>query len=155
MTFSIAPSIEAQNSFFEWEIRLFPLKRVMINFLEGLYKRYVNKLISLLDESYTHIQGALVVLKDYSQEDAQRDLPLVKKAIRLLVTYKSHLEKAEYLGSQEVKAKINLVISALYDVEIQMKKKAFAGQVRATTQPELTEAIASASKEALSSVLSH
>ena len=155
MRFSIAPSIETQNIFFEREIRLFPLRRIVIRFLEGLYNRYLNRLINLLDESYTDIQGALVVLKDYSQEDAQRDLPSVKKAIKLIITYKTHLERVEYLDSEEVKTKIALVISALYDAEIQLKKKAFAGQVRSSTQPELIEAIASASKEALSSALSH
>lgn len=109
----------------------------------------------MLDEAYTDIQGALVVLKDYSQEDAQRDLPSVKKAIKLLVTFKARLEEAEYLGSKEVETKINLVISSFYDAEIQMKKKAFAGQPRIATQPELLEALASASKEAVQSVLSH
>lgn len=109
----------------------------------------------MLDEAYTDIQGALVVLKDYTQEDAQRDLPSVKKAIKLVATFKAHLEKADYLGSKEVEEKINLVISSLYDAEIQMKKKAFAGQPRAATQPELLEVMASASKEAIQSVLSH
>ncbi len=155
MTISIAPSIETQNSFFEWEIRIFPLKRIAINFLDKLLNRYLNKLNDLLDEVYTDIQGALVVLKDYTKEDAQRDLPSVKKAIKLIVTYKSLLEKAEYLGSKDVETKINLVISSLYDAEIQMKKKVFAGQSRTTTQPELLEAMASASKEALRSALSH
>lgn len=155
MTISIAPSIETQNSFFEWEIRIFPLKRIAINFLDKLLNRYLNKLNDLLDEVYTDIQGALVVLKDYTKEDAQRDLPSVKKAIKLLVTYKSLLEKAEYLGSKEVEEKINLVISAFYDAEIQMKKKAFAGEARPATQPELIEALASASKEAMQRALSH
>lgn len=155
MTISIAPSLETQNTFFEWEIRLFPFKKIAINFLERLLNHYLNKLNSLLDEAYTDIQGALVVLKDYSKEDAQRDLPLVKKAIRLLITYKTHLEKAEYLGSKEIETKFNLVISALYDAEIEMKKKASAGQSRTATQPELLEAMASASKEALRSALSH
>lgn len=108
----------------------------------------------MLDKAYTDIQGALVVLKDYSQEDAQRDLPSVKKAIKLLVTFKARLEEAEYLGSKEVETKINLVISSFYDVEIQMKKKAFAGQSRTATQPEILEALASASKEAMQSALS-
>ncbi len=155
MTISIAPSIETQNSFFEWEIRIFPLKRIAISFLDKLLNRYLNKLNDLLDQAYTDIQGALVVLKDYSKENAQRDLPLVKKAIKLLITYKTALERAEYLGSEEVKTKINLVISALYDAEIQMKMKAFAGQSRTATQPELLETMASASKEALQRALSH
>ncbi len=107
-----------------------------------------------MDEAYTDIQGALVVLKDYTKEDAQRDLPSVKKAIKLLATYKSLLDKAEYLGSKDVEIKINLVISSLYDAEIQMKKKVFAGQSRTSAQPELIEAMASASKEALQSALS-
>lgn len=154
-TISIAPSLETQNTFFEWEIRLFPFKKIAINFLERLLNHYLSKLDSLLDEAYTDIQGALVVLKDYSKEDAQRDLPLVKKAIKLLITYKAHLEKAEYLGSKEIETKFNLVISALYDAEIEIKKKAFAGQSRTATQPELLEAMASASKEALHSALSH
>lgn len=155
MTISIAPSIETQNSFFEREIKLFPLKRILISFLERVLNSYLKKLNNLLDECYTYIQGALVVLKDYTNEEAQRDLPSVKKAIKLLVTYKFHLEKAEYLGSKEVEEKINLVISALYDAEIQMKKKAFAGQARTATQPEILEALASASKEAMQSALSH
>ena len=155
MTISIAPSLETQNTFFEWEIRLFPFKKIAINFLERLLNHYLSKLDNLLDEAYTDIQGALVVLKDYSKEDAQRDLPLVKKAIKLLITYKTHLEKAEYLGSKEIETKFNLVISALYDAEIEIKKKAFAGQSRTATQPELLEAMASASKEALSSALLH
>jgi hypothetical protein len=108
---------------------------------------------SSLDEAYTDMQGALVVLKDYTREEAQRDLPAVDKAIDLLVIYKSHLEKAEYLGSKELEPKINHVISALYDVEIQLKKKAFAGQPRKATDPELIEAMTSASKKAIQSVL--
>ena len=155
MTISIAPSLETQNTFFEWEIRLFPFKKIAINFLEKLLNHYLSKLDGLLDEAYTDIQGALVVLKNYSKEDAQRDLPVVKKAIKLLITYKTHLEKAEYLGSKEIETKFNLVVSALYDAEIEIKKKAFAGQSRTATQPELLEAMASASKEALHSALSH
>lgn len=155
MTISIAPSIETQNSFFEREIKLFPFKRILINFLEWVLTSYLKKLNNLLDESYTDIQGALVVLKDYTKEEAQRDLPSVKKAIKLLVTFKDCLEKAEYLGSKEVEEKINLVVSALYDADIQIKKKAFAGQAHTATQPELIEALASASKEAMQSALSH
>jgi hypothetical protein len=155
MTISIVPSIETQSTFFEREIRLFPIRKLLVNFLQRLLNSYLQKLNNLLDEVYTDIQGALVVLKEYTKEDAQRDLPSVKKAIKLLVIYKSHLEKSEYLGSKDVETKINLVISAFYDAEIQMKKKAFAGQLRTSTQPELLEAIASASKEALRSTLSH
>lgn len=155
MTISIAPSIETQSSFFEREIKLFPIKQLFINFLERILNSYLKTLNNMLDEAYTDIQGALVVLKDYSQEDAQRDLPSVKKAIKLLVTFKSRLEKSEYLGSKEIETKINLVISSFYDVEIQMKKKAFAGQSRTATQPEILEALASASKEAMQSALSH
>lgn len=154
MTISIAPSIETQSSFFEWEIKLFPIKQLFINFLERILNSYLKSLNNMLDKAYTDIQGALVVLKDYTQEDAQRDLPSVKKAIKLLVTFKARLEKAEYLGSKEVETKINLVISSFYDAEIQMKKKAFAGQPRTATQPELLEALASASKEAMQSALS-
>lgn len=155
MTISIAPSIETQSSFFEREIKLFPLKRLLVNFVEWILNSYLKSLNNLLDEAYTDIQGALVVLKKYTQEDAQRDLPSVKKAIKLLATFKAHLEKAEYLGSKEVEEKINLVISSLYDAEIQMKRKAFAGQSRTATQPELLETLASASKEAMQSALSH
>ena len=155
MTISIAPSIETQSTFFEREIKLFPIRKLLVNFLEWLLNSYLQKLNNLLDEAYTDIQGALVVLKDYTKEDAQRDLPFVKKAIKILVTYKALLEKAEYLGSKNVETKVNLVISALYDVEIQMKKKAFAGQSRTSAQPELLEAMASASKEALRSALAH
>lgn len=154
MTISIAPSIETQSTFFEREIRLFPIRKLLVNFLEWLLNSYLQKLNNLLDEAYTDIQGALVVLKDYTKEDAQRDLPSVKKAIKLLATYKSLLDKAEYLGSKDVEIKINLVISSLYDAEIQMKKKVFAGQSRTSAQPELIEAMASASKEALQSALS-
>lgn len=155
MTISIAPSIETQSSFFKREIKLFPIKQRFINLLKWVLNSYLKTLNNMLDEAYTDIQGALVVLKDYSQEDAQRDLPSVKKAIKLLVTFKARLEEAEYLGSKEVETKINLVISSFYDAEIQMKKKAFAGQPRIATQPELLEALASASKEAVQSVLSH
>lgn len=155
MTISIAPSIETQSSFFEREIKLFPIKQLFINFMERILNSYLKSLNNMLDEAYTDIQGALVVLKDYSQEDAQRDLPSVKKAIKLLVTFKAHLEKAEYFGSKEVETKINLVISSLYDAEIQIKKKAFAGQLRTATKPEILEALASASKEAMQSALSH
>jgi len=153
MTFSIAPSIETQSSFFEWEIKLFPIKKIFINFLERLLTRYLRMLNSSLDEAYTDLQGALVVLREYTREEAQRDLPAVHKAIDLLATYKSHLEKAEYLGSKELESKINHVISAIYDVEIQLKKKAFAGQSRKATDPELIEAMTSASKKAIQSVL--
>lgn len=155
MTISIAPSIETKSSFFEREIKLFPFKQLLINFVERILKSYLKTLNNLLDETYTDVQGALVVLKDYTKEDAQRDLPSVKKAIKLLVIYQSHLEKAEYFGSKDVETKINLVISALYDAEIQMKKKAFVGQSRTAAQPELLEAMASASKEALRSALSN
>jgi hypothetical protein len=155
MTISIAPSIESQSSFFEREIKLFPFKQLFVNFLERILNSYLKTLNNMLDEAYTDIQGALVVLKDYTQEDAQRDLPSVKRAIKLLVTFKARLEKAEYLGSKEVETKINLVISSFYDVEILMKKKAFAGQSRTATQPEILEALASASKEAMQSALSH
>ena len=155
MTISIAPSIETKSSFFEREIKLFPFKQLLINFVERILNSYLKTLNNLLDETFTDVQGALVVLKDYTKEDAQRDLPSVKKAIKLLVIYQSHLEKAKYFGSKDVETKINLVISALYDAEIQMKKKAFVGQPRTATQPELLEAMASASKEALRSALSN
>jgi hypothetical protein len=151
MTISIAPSIETQNTFFEREIKLFPIRKIF----EWLLNNYLEKLNDLLDEAYTDIQGALVVLDRYTKEEAQRDLPFVKKAIKLLITYKSLLEKAGYLGNKDVEIKVNLVISALYDAEVQMKMKGFAGQSRTSTQPELLEAMASASKEALTKALSN
>ena len=155
MTISIAPSIATQYAFFEREIRFFSLRKIVIGFFKRMYKSYLHQLVNLLDEAYTDLQGALVVLKVYSQKEAQRDLPVVKRALKMLITYKGYLEKADYLHSEEVKTKINMVISTMYDVEIELKKKAFAGQSRVATQPDLIEAIASASKEAMTSVLSH
>jgi hypothetical protein len=155
MTISIAPSIATQYAFFEREIRFFPLKRIVIGFFERMYKNYLHQLINLLDEVYTDLQGALVVLKVYSQEDAQRDLPNVKRTIKILITYRSYLEKAAFLNSEDVKLKIDLVISTMYEVEIQLKKKAFVGQSRIATRPELIEAIASASKEAITTSFYH
>lgn len=149
MTISIAQSIEPQSVIFEREIKYFPIKKFLIKFFQRSHTSYVNQLNNLLDEVHTDIQEALVVLKGYTKENAHCDLPSVKKAIKLLITYKSHLERADYLGSKDVETKVNLVISALYDAEIQLKKKGFAGQIRTATQAELLEAMASASKKAV------
>ena len=155
MTISIAPSIATQNSFFEREIRLFPIRKVLIQVVEWLLNSYLKKLNKLLDETYTDMQGVLVVIKDYSQEEAKRDLPAVRKAINLLVTYNGYLAQVEYFKSTEVKEKIDLVISALYDIEIQLKMRAFLGQPRSAAQTEFVSALASHSSEALNSTFSN
>ena len=153
MTISIVPSIENQYAVFEWETRIFPLRKLVIHFLEKIYKRYLDKLMNLLDEAYTDIQGALVVVKNYTQEDAVRDLPPVKKVIRIVSSYKSLLEKANYFENEEVRKKIDLILSSIYDVEAELKIKAFSGRPRAATSQELIQAIASASKAALGKAL--
>ncbi len=154
MTISIAPSFDAQNSFFEREIRLFPFRRLFLSWIEQLVQYYLRILNEYLDKGYTDIQGALVVVKDYTKESAQKDLPSVKKALKLLIAYKSLLERIDYLNSKDIEGKIDLVISGLYDVEILLKKKAFVGEARTPAQPELLDAMAAVSHEALKSALS-
>ncbi len=155
MTFSIAPSIEAQSLFIEREIRWFPLKRIGVQLMEWAHQHYLKSLTGLLDEAYTDIQGALVVLKDYSSDEATRDLPIVRRALKLLIIYKSYLEETEYLRSTVVKEKIHSVISALYDAEIQLKRRAFDAKAIVPTETEVLDALASASKGALHRSLSH
>ena len=155
MTISIVPSLEQQNSFFEWEIKLFPVKKLLVRFLENILTRYLNKLNGLLDQLYVELQGALVVVHAYTPDDAKRDLPHVRKSIRLLTTYNSFLEHTNYFDSKEVRTKFGLVISAFYDVEIQLKKTAFEGSQRTSTPTELVNELAARSREAIETALSH
>lgn len=155
MSVSIAPAIESQSSLFRREIKLFPLREVVVRLLEWLLKSYLKKLNGKLDVAYTEIQGALVVIQEYSETEAQRDLPAVKAMIKLLIRFKERLAEVNYFDNKGVEIKINLVISSLYDTEIQLKKKTFEGQPRTSAQAEMLEALASNSRGAIQSTLSH
>jgi len=154
MTISIAPSFEQQTSFFEWEIRFFPIRKLLLRFLESLLKRYIDKLNNLLDQFYVEIQGSLVIVQDYSTADASRDLPYVRKCIRLLATYHGFLERSHYFESNEVRTKFGLVISALYDVEIELKKRSFASQPRTLAAEEVLNELSAKSRAAIQGALS-
>ena len=149
MTISIAATFEHKNAFLQREIAIFPFKRILFRFLDWLLEANVKSLNSLLDEAYTTLQGALVVIQDYSQEEAAKDLPLVRKGIRLFTKYQSMLGKADYLDSVEVKSKIDLVISTFYDAELQLKKKAFSGKHGQSADSDLLDELSIKSKQAL------
>lgn len=155
MTISIVPSLEQQNSFFEREIKTFPIRKAVAKFLENILTRYLKKLNSLLDQFYVELQGALVVVHSYSSNDAKRDLPHVRKGIRLLTTYNSFLEQTSYFDSQEVRTKFGLVLSAFYDLEVNLKKRAFEGQPQTSTSAALLNELAAKSREAIQMALSH
>ncbi|MFZ6013588.1 MAG: hypothetical protein ACOYXT_24835, partial [Bacteroidota bacterium] len=103
---------------------IIPVRKFAFDFFKRLLRKYLNELSIVLDETYTDVCGVLVVLEGYSHEDALRDLPPAQKATATAVSFKTQLERVGYFGSDEIKDKITHIVSLLFDVEIELKRRA-------------------------------
>lgn len=150
----LATSIAARKNLVEWEIKIFPIKRIIAKAVDKLLQRYINNLVAELDETHIEIENALISIKNHSKQDAQQDLLLVQNAIEVFARFDSRLFKTDYLNNKDVESRMQLVISKIYRMELELKKKAFAGESLVPISKDLADAITAKSKETLTKKLS-
>ena len=151
---TLATSIDARKNSFERELRIFPFRRFVARVIDKLLQRYVKKLGAQLDETYIEIDRALLIIKNHTKQDAQQDLPIIQQAIQVFARFDSRLFKADYFKSKEIEFKMGKVISRIYDAELELKLKAFAGEHVIPTSRDLADAMVEKSKSALVEALS-
>lgn len=111
-----------------WEFRLLP----KLNFgaaLSSLLKRFLayflEKTDRKLEETYLEVVGATKLIKEeYSIESAKEGLIEVRKVIRKFREQLSAIEKLESEDIIHTKELMESVMTALYDLEFELRRKA-------------------------------
>lgn len=146
---------------FKWDsmmkgVRLFSWFRP-IRILDLLFgkKILLRRLSTLLDKGYVVFEGNLAVSKKYSKVTAKKQLPKIKETIK---DFSELLESLEFIGfvkDKSIKQKAFACLDLMYQIELVLKKKAFAGEQAHSTSEDLKDELASKSKDALKQVFSN
>jgi hypothetical protein len=151
---SIAPALKDQKRLFEHELAFFSAWLFVSRALRPFRNIYLKRIEILFDKTCIIALGAHEASKSYSQREALEHLSVVKTTIVQFNHFRSRLEEVEFIGSKELKSKSNLVLDALYDLELLIRMKSFSGEPRNGTDPKILDCLAFMSKEAIQSVLS-
>lgn len=150
---SVAPVLKEQKSLFEQELAFFAAWLFISTALRPFKSIYVNRIEILFTNTCIIALGANEASKSYTQREAFEHLSVVKTTIALFNRFRSRLEDVEFFGSRELKSKSNLLLDALYDLDLQIRMKAFSGLPRHRTDPKIIDCLVLMSKEAMESVL--
>jgi hypothetical protein len=153
MQISIAPSIAQQSHAFQRASRFFAHGRAGVGMAQWAAHVYLSSITRLLDHAFIDAQGAVIVSKTYPGENASRDLPIVRRLIRNVAFFSALLEQSNYLERPDIQDKIQLLLNCLFDIESELKLKAF-GSAPAIEDKELKTQLSTASKLAIARILS-
>jgi hypothetical protein len=150
---SISHILRYQKSLFAKELAFFSAWLIVSKTLQPIRNLFIRRIEVLFDKAYIIALGAHEVSKSYTQIEAYEHLSVVKSTIVQFNRFRSRLEEVEFVGSKELKSKSNLVLDALYDLDLQIRMKSFSGLPRNGTDPKIIDCLVLMSKEAMQSVL--
>ncbi|NBP70214.1 MAG: hypothetical protein EBU52_15905 [Cytophagia bacterium] len=154
MTLSVSASFEREFTFIGRYQAVFSLGGFFEKLLYKLLNKFVRTLINHLDDSLLTLNGALPIVKAYDSKTALSEIKSVSNILNQFIRLESSLAKINYFDNQELKEKINVCISCLYDIELALRRTAYpAAPVK--TNVELISALADASKAAITSSLAN
>jgi translation initiation factor IF-2 len=108
----------------------------------------------LLNDIYVGLKGSKqIVVEQYTKEQAKEALSEIRSFKIRLVNFSNKIEKINYFEDGEVKELVKHCSRAMNELEISLRKKAFKGERKSSTSPELLQAISNKSKEALTKSL--
>jgi hypothetical protein len=152
-------SIESESRIIERDFSFFSLKKVvlkfMIQFLEGILDKIIQKVTSDLDRCLIGLKGAYAIIDAYTPEQAKEELDSVKKAIIIFRKANNKLQEINYFDNSDVECKVKGCVSLLQDIDILLRKKAFtrASVQKISEESILMKALAEQSMSALSKSL--
>jgi hypothetical protein len=151
---SFNKAFKSQKRLFDRELKFISVWIIFSRILPQIRNLYLKRIETILDETYVITVGSHKISEDYLQKDAFEHLPIVKTHIKNLNIFNKKLEDAEYPCSKAIESKFNLVLDAVYELDISIKMKSYAGLPKIGTDPEILHNLSSMSKEAIESVLS-
>jgi hypothetical protein len=128
MTISISYHLERESHAIQ---KLLPLRGFISSFISKIFNIHtqrIEELAAALDGLYLSAQGSLKVVDTYTPEIAREELRGVKGALQEYRGFYNLLEQCQYFSSDLLRSKAYNCLSSLYDIEIELKKQAFAGQ---------------------------
>ncbi len=150
---SIARTLKDNKRHFAQELAFFSAWLNVSRTLRPFSNLYIKRIEILFDKTSIIALGAHEVSKSYTQSEAHECLTVIKTTIAYFNRFRSRLENVEFLMSSELKIKSNLVLDSLYDLDLQIRMKSFAGLPRKGTDPEILDCLANMSKIAIESRL--
>ena len=150
---SIKQALKDQKIRLAQELAFFSVWLILSRNLRPFRNLYIKRIKILFDKTIIITLGAHEVSNSYAQREAYACLTVIKTTITYFNRFRSRLEIVEFLMSSELKIKSNLVLNALYDLELQIRMKSFAGLPRKGTDPEILDCLAAMSKDAIESTL--
>ena len=155
MTTSISYHLERDTTSIKRQLNLWgQLKSAFWMFLRISRYRRDLELGVPLDGLYLSAKGALKVIDSYTEDIAKNELYKTKVVLSDLKNFNYQLEQNKYFSSPELKEKALKAISALYDVEIELKKKAYTDAKKRPSRRTLLTALGSHSKTSLGKSIS-
>jgi hypothetical protein len=150
---SIKHALKDQKIRLARELALFSTWLFLSRFLRPFRNLCIKRIRILYDKTYIIALDSHEVSKNYTQMEAYECLPVIKATIAHFNRLRSRLEKVDYLGSKELELRSNLLLDALYDLDIPIRSKAFLGLQKKSTDPRIISCLAEMSKNAIESRL--
>jgi hypothetical protein len=111
--------------------------------------RVKRSLSSRFDDLLIHSRRALEDVKSLSPELAKSELRKIKEIIVQANDMRTLLEERNYFKSRTLKEKTTKAVSSLYNIEIELRKKAFKGGTRSGSDANLIDGLAASSQQAI------
>jgi hypothetical protein len=154
MQVTITKTLNNDTLLLERFIQSFSFKRWASGFLESIEQKLKANVMNLLNDIYVGLKGAKqIVVEQYTKEQAKEALSEIRPFKIRLVNFSNKIEKINYFEDGEVKELVKHCSRAMNELEIALRKKAFKGDRKSSTSPELLQAISNKSKEALTKSL--
>jgi hypothetical protein len=99
------------------------------------FQKKVSKRASVsMDKLYVVTVGGLKLVDSYNEMTVKLELPKVRSSIHRFNELKEDLEKINYNQSEYLKERTLRCLSALFDLEVSLKKRAFKGKAKPTNE---------------------
>jgi hypothetical protein len=153
MTISISYHLERENYVIRKKLNLSRLK----SFLSKIFNIHTQRIAEVgaaLDALYLSAQGSLKVVESYEAQVANEELQRVKSALREYRGFYDLLEKCNYFKSDELKQKAYNSLSILYDIEIELKKRAYTAHPNKRAKKSLIKTLVNHSRAGMQKSIS-
>lgn len=99
----------------------------------AIVKRKASKeIMEAMDSLYLLSIGAIKMVDSYDKETAKKELISVRKLIAKFNSLKESLEKLEFYQNETLKERTSMCLSALFNLELSLKKVAHKGDSKPT-----------------------
>lgn len=137
--------IQSSSQEIDRSIRIGWISR-FLNFLEEKLQASVRR---QLDEIYVLILGSKEIYKQFDAEQSKKEADEIRQIISFLRKQNDRLQQVDYFNDASIKEKVNLCLDEMYEIEGQIRIKAFSKDKHTQTDSLFLDQLVLRSKEAV------